>query len=74
MDADVPSTDDGAAVTHADAGVAGDVAASPVVAFEKVSDDASAEGTPLSDAPASTAAERLEEGGRTPGRAAPRPL
>ena len=59
MDADVPSTDDGAAVTHADAGVAGDVAASPVVAFEKVSDDASAEGTPLSDAPASTAAERL---------------
>jgi hypothetical protein len=59
MDADVPSTDDGAAVTHAEAGVAGDVAASPVVAFEKVSDDASAEGTPLSDAPASTAAERL---------------
>ena len=55
MDADVPSTDDGAAVTHAEAGVAGDVAASPVVAFEKVSDDASAEGTPLSDAPASTA-------------------
>ena len=46
-------------MTHADAGVAGDVAASPVVAFEKVSDDASAEGIPLSDAPASTAAERL---------------
>ena len=61
MRANAPLTDDTAAASPAEAGVAGDADANPVVAFEGRSDDASAAGA-SSDAPARAAAELTPEG------------
>ena len=55
MDAAALSTDDAVAASPAAAGAAGDVSASPVVAFERRSDDAGPEGN-SSDAPPAPAA------------------